>query len=283
MTGATDSYGGDATLEKLDAVERYADGFTRALKNFGFTLHYVDAFAGSGTVRVKAGAGVEQQVPGSAIRALEIDDRPFDRLLFVERDSANAGALREEIARRDAQARAEVVEEEANGRLSDFASWLGAPAQWQHRAFVFLDPFATDVNWGTVEALAKSKRCDVLMLIPLMAVRRLVKRDGLPRPDHQTALTRIYGNDSWRDLYTRSGSGSYSAPGFRAIVQLYVQRLETVFVRVVDPKRTLGASSERSMFTLLFAASNERGATVAVPIAKGVFDAAQGAQRRMRL
>ena len=283
MTGSTDSYGGDATLEKLDAVERYADRYTTALKNFGFTLHYVDAFAGSGTVRVKEGAGVEQQVPGSAVRALEIGDRPFDRLLFVERDPANAGALREEIARRDAQARAEVAEEEANGRLADFASWLGGPAQWQHRAFVFIDPFATDVNWETVEALAKSKRCDVLMLIPLMAVRRLVKRAGLPRPDHQTALTRIYGNDSWRNLYTRSESGAYSAPGFRAIVQLYVQRLETVFVRVVDPERTLGASSERSMFTLLFAASNKRGATVAVPIAKGVFDAAQGAQRRMRL
>lgn len=284
MTDTGIPYGGDATLEKLDAIERYGDAFTTALKNTDFTLHYVDAFAGSGTVRIKEGAAAEQVVSGSAIRALDINDRPFDKLLFIERNTGNVDALRRIVDERDDSNRVEVVQGNANEHLRRFCARLRRSERRMHRALVFVDPFATDVNWETVEALAKSKRCDVLMLIPLMAVRRLVKRDDFPDEQHAVALTRIFGDEeAWRNLYTRTGDGAFSAPGFREIVQLYVKRLETVFVSVVDPERTLGASSERSMFTLLFAASNERGATVATRIAKGVFDAAQGAQGRMRL
>ena len=284
MTDIVTSYGGDATLEKLDAIERYGDAYTTALKNTEFTLHYIDAFAGSGIVRIKEGAAAEQIVPGSAIRALDINDRPFDRLLFIERNTGNVAALKRIVDERGDDNRVEVVQGDANEHLRRFCVGLRRYEQRMHRALVFVDPFGTQVNWTTVEALAESERCDVLMLIPLMAVRRLVKRDGFPDEQHAVALTRIFGDEeAWRNLYTHTDGGAFSAPGFREIVQLYVKRLETVFVRVVDPERTLGASSDRSMFTLLFAASNERGATVAARIAKGVFDAAQGAQRRMRL
>lgn len=276
-------YGGDATLEKLDAIELYGDAYTTALKRQSFILHYVDAFAGSGTVRVKEGAGLEQDVPGSAVRALDIKDRPFDRLLFIEKDSSNAIGLRDIICASGDEERASVKEGDANDHLVQFARWLGAAGQYKHRALIFIDPFATQVNWTTIEELARSKRCDVLMLIPLMAVRRLVKRDGFPMQSHQDALTRIFGDESWRRLYQSMNDQAFSSPGFRAIVELYVERLETIFVRVVDPRRTLGASSERSMFTLLFAAANERGAKVATDIASGVLKAAQGSQRRMSL
>ena len=282
MTDADLIYGGDATLEKLDAFERYGNAFTTALKNQDFTLHFVDAFAGSGAVRVKRGAGTEQTIFGSAIRALDISDRPFDKLLFIEREARNVSALADLVAQRGDGDRVTVEQGDANDHLPRFCAWLGHSDQSLHRAFVFMDPFGTEVNWTTVEALAESKRCDVLMLVPLMAERRLFKRDDFPDERHATALTRIFGDDSWHQLYTRTSTGAFSGPGFRQIVELYVERLETVFVRVVEPERTLGASSERSMFTLLFGASNERGAEVAARIAKGVFDAAQGAQGRMR-
>lgn len=276
-------YGGDATLEKLDVIERYGDAYTTALVHQPFILHYVDGFAGRGIVRVKEGAGLEQDVPGSAVRALDIKDRPFDRLLFIEKDYNNALALRHIIRARGDEKRATVKEGDANDHLVQFARWLGAIGQYKHRALIFIDPFATEVDWTTIEELARSKRCDVLMLIPLMAVRRLVKRHGFPIQSHQDALTRIFGDESWRRFYQSTNNHSFSSPGFRAIIELYVERLETVFVRVVEPQRTLGASSERSMFTLLFAAANERGAKVAADIANGVFKAAHGSQGRMSL
>ena len=283
MTGGEASYGSDATLEKLDAIERYGGAFTTALKNTAFSLVYVDGFAGRGTVRLREGGRSGEIVRGSALRALDTQDRRFDKLILIEKDANNAAALRNVIADRDELARAEVIHGDANQHLPRFSAWLRHRDRRMHRAFVFVDPFATQLDWTTIAALADTKRCDVLMLIPLMAVRRLIKRDAFPTAPHAVALDRIFGDESWRDLYTETGVGAFSDGGFRAIVELYVARLETKFVRVVDPKRTLGASSEPSMFTLLFGASNERGADVAARIAEGVFEAAQGAQGRMRL
>lgn len=289
MSSDDGTYGSGATIEKLDAMQRYADAYTTALKDAPkrsvdkFSLHYVDAFAGRGNVRLGAGIGAGDIVPGSAMRALDVTDRPFDRLLFIESDEGNCDALRQLISERGETSRVTVRRRNANDALSEYCEWLGHDAQRMVRSFVFVDAFAMQADWNTIAAIAATKRVDLLMLFPLMALRRNLKIDGWPHATHVTALNRFYGDDSWRELYTRSGDRIIRQGGDREIVASYARRLSEIFVEVVDPERTLGSADDGSLFTMLFGASNQAGAKVAAPIAEGVFTAATGVQGRMRI
>ncbi len=289
MERETPSYGSGATIEKLDALSRYADTYTRALKDAPrgspdkFTLHYVDGFAGAGEVSLTSGKDEAMPVRGSARIALDIVDKPFDQLLFIDKSIQNVRALKALIDSRGDSSRANVHNDDANEAVQAFCKWLGARQQKMHRAFVFLDPFAMEVHWETIAAIAETKRCDLLMLFPLMALRRNLKRYDWPPHSHQVALQRFFGDDSWKDLYEVSGSNAVRKGGDREIVVAYGRRLQEVFFEVVDPERTLGSASDGSLFTMLFGASNKKGAEVAAPIAAGVFAVAKGIQGRMKL
>ncbi len=47
-------FGGSWTKEKLDILQRYLNAYTTALKNQPFRLWYIDAFAGTGDVQLRA-------------------------------------------------------------------------------------------------------------------------------------------------------------------------------------------------------------------------------------
>ena len=87
-------FGGPWTIEKLDILEAYLDAYTTALKSQPFSLIYIDAFAGTGQVELR----VEDRdaidfLRGSTERAIGIRDKPFDELIFVEKDPARYAVL----------------------------------------------------------------------------------------------------------------------------------------------------------------------------------------------
>ena len=87
-------YGGRWTSEKLDILEKYLNAYTRALKNQPFQLMYIDAFAGSGYVELQQDdPEATDFMRGSATIALDIGDKQFDRLIFVEKDRVRCDEL----------------------------------------------------------------------------------------------------------------------------------------------------------------------------------------------
>ena len=83
------SFGGPWTQEKLDILRRYLDAYTTALKNRPFRLIYLDAFAGPGLWSPRSGYerdydDFRELHEGSPRIALGVQDRPFDRLIFME-------------------------------------------------------------------------------------------------------------------------------------------------------------------------------------------------------
>lgn len=82
------AFGGPWTEEKLAILERYFDAYTTALRRQPFELWYIDAFAGAGRVELPADdqSDIRRFVSGSAQRAINITDKPFDRMIFVEQD-----------------------------------------------------------------------------------------------------------------------------------------------------------------------------------------------------
>lgn len=263
------SWGGGWTLEKLDILSAYLDAYTTALKDQPFHLTYVDAFAGSGSIELEHDDDRSAFLQGSVWRALEVTDKPFDSLLLIEKDPKNVATLEADLA--DHSSRVDIVDGDANDELPQYCRRM---ARFE-RAVVFLDPFALQVDWATVEVLAKTRKCDVWILFPAGAIRRMLPRAGQPRLQWQEHLNRVFGDDSWRSLYRTSRQQRMfgeppleeSESGVEQIVENYRARLQTVFVEVAPTRRTLLNSKNVALFEFMFAAGNPRGAKIAIRIA----------------
>ena len=54
-------FGSVWTTAKLDAIEKYLNSYTMALKKQHFKLCYIDAFAGSGSIKIKSGEALNDK------------------------------------------------------------------------------------------------------------------------------------------------------------------------------------------------------------------------------
>ena len=89
-----------------------------------------------------------------------------------------------------------------NSEANEFL--YGLDEDWlRWRGVLFLDPFATEVEWRTIEKIAGFKALDAWMLFPVSAIVRMLPRSK--RPDDITGgcvtrLTKVFGDESWREL-----------------------------------------------------------------------------------
>ena len=165
------SYGGSWTLEKLGILERYLDAYTTTLKNQSFKLMYIDAFAGTGQVMLSNDDGdATSFLRGSVQRAIEIENKPFDKLIFIEKDPARCTDL-ENLCEAHPDRNTIIENSEANSFLR------GLREDWERwRGVLFLDPFATEVEWSTIETIAGFNALDTWILFPLSAIARMLPR-----------------------------------------------------------------------------------------------------------
>ncbi|WP_300545632.1 three-Cys-motif partner protein TcmP [Maricaulis sp.] len=206
------SFGGDHTKRKLEALERYLDAFTTALSKQPLKLHYFDAFAGTGTVEIsksvvdaKRKAGQSSLIPeddanaviqGSATRALQTR-HPFDRYNFVELDPRKIGALKDLLCGHERYDRCQFSQQDANAAL---LKWVGETEWSANRGIVFLDPMGGQVHWDTVDAIARTEAIDLWYLFPaFLCVDRQISRKGIVHPTAVQSLNRIFGGEHWRD------------------------------------------------------------------------------------
>ena len=275
------SFGGPWTQEKLQILSLYLDKYTTALKNQRFRLIYVDAFAGEGTWLPGSAYTADyddfrELHRGSPRIALETRDKPFDKLILVEKDPQRCqtlGELRSEYPGRDI----EILNEDANAALPAFCPNL----KENDRAVVFLDPFATEVSWHMVKGLARTQKVDCWILFPLSAIARMMPRENEPSPELANRLDWIFGGrEHWQILYSASTQMSFFEEEFgqkrvgdsRQIALQYRKRLESIFAQVAPSGRVLRNAKNSPIFQLVFAASNPKGAPIAVRIARHIID-----------
>ncbi len=275
----TQSFGGDWTREKLKILGEYLDSYTTALKNQDFRISYIDAFTGTGTVEIRQNSDSNQRefLSGSAKIAYGVKDRRFDKLVFIEKNKGKAEALKTQFGD---QSRIDVRVNDANTELQSICS-MGTPEFWQkNRAVVFLDPFALEVEWATVEAISKIPAFDVWILFPVGAIRRMIPINKLPSevdPKWELKLNSVFGDDSWREMYqtipTLYGDQLESISGTDPISELYKDKLRTVFPGVAPQSATL-RNSGRSLFEFIFAISNpnRKAQGAALRIASHILD-----------
>lgn len=273
------AFGGHWTEEKLNILERYLDAYTTALKNRPFRLWYIDAFAGTGQVELSADdqGEIRRFVSGSAERAINIDDKPFDKLIFVEQDSdrcTELERLQEHYGNRDI----EIKNFDANEYLSTLdADWRG------RRGVLFMDPFATEVEWSTLERVATFQALDTWILFPVMAILRMLPRSQRPDDIDQkwvARLTAVFGDESWRGLYQErrqpdlfDHDAREREPGTDGLLHIYKGKLAALFGdRFLHKSRTLRNSRKSALFEFMFCAGHPRGAGIAKEIAGHILE-----------
>ena len=142
---------------------------------------------------------------------------------------------------------------------------------WQQwRGVLFLDPFATEISWSTIEKIADFNALDMWILFPTQAISRILPREQRPEdiePRWMDRLDRIYGNDSWKALYRQNPqgdlfghSGHQRDRGVEGLTSIYRSNLESLFGnRFLQKTRKLRNSKNAVLFEFLFCVGNERG------------------------
>jgi len=255
---------------------------------------YFDAFAGSEIRSEKAGEAVSgdlllvdrdpeatELLKGSAQVALETEPA-FDRYIFVEKNPAYAAALEQLRNKFPGLSRRIYIEQgDANDLL---VRWCKKTDWKKTRAVVFLDPYGMQVDWATIEAIAKTRAIDLWILFPLgQGVNRLLTREAPPPPGWAERLNRFFGTEEWktrfyrtierRDLFGATTSSIEKDADFQGIGEYFLERLRTVFALVADRVLPLRNSRGTPIYLLCFAAGNPKGAPTAVKIANDIMNA----------
>ena len=153
------SFGGNWTREKLEILRNYLNAYTTALKNKPFELLYIDAFAGTGMVELKNQDPDQIEfIDGSARIALDINDKHFDELIFIEQDEERCSKLKKLCTEKPGR-RITVKRADANESLQTLRR------DWRNsRGVLFLDPFGAQVDWSTLKIIAEYKALDTWIL-----------------------------------------------------------------------------------------------------------------------
>ena len=271
-------YGGQWTFEKLNILENYLDAYTTVLKNKPFKLIYIDAFAGTGYINpFKDDKEAKTFIEGSAARAINIRNKSFDKLIFIEKNGDRYNEL--QTFRQNHPDREIVVKNsDANSYLQnlqmDWKKWRGV---------LFLDPFATEVEWSTIQTISSFNALDTWLLFPVSAVSRILPLSRQPDDIGSAWVSRlhqIFGNESWRDLYQKNpqedmfnNSGHIRNPGVDGLLSIYKENLNGLFgSRFMSKSKTLTTSNGAPLFEFIFCAGHPNGARIAKNIAGHIID-----------
>jgi three-Cys-motif partner protein len=290
---AEPQFGGPWTEEKLSRLRKYLQAYmtifsTNPRAKLLNTI-YVDAFAGAGLRKqlstqiaeedllfaASSDSDTEALRKGSTQVALETSPS-FAEYVFIEHHEEYAQTLTGLRRRFPKLAdRIKIIQDDANLFL---CKWCNEVDWERTRAVVFLDPYGMQVEWTTIETMARTRGIDLWILFPLgVGVNRLLMRQGPPEGSWASRLTLIFGTDDWRTAFYRESNqrNFFSDAGelvkdadFASIAEFWVSRLQSVFADVAINPLPLRNSRNVPIYLLSFAAANPKGAKTAVKIAQ---------------
>lgn len=254
-------FGGAWTIEKLNVFSEYLDFYLTALKNQPFKLLYIDAFAGTGKIQLGEEENYEV-IDGSAKLALQAKGM-FTEYVFIEKKKAFAEELQEMVEQefKSRVKRVKIINDDCNNALR----LLCERVDWScTRAILFLDPYATNVQWETLECIAETGAIDVWYLFPFNAANRMLKKNGDIDLSWRKRLNSLFGDNSWEEeLYEEDpqinlfGIESTRRIANTEMLKNYIEkRLGTIFPAVSKNSRILCNKNNSPLFLFCFAVSN---------------------------
>jgi three-Cys-motif partner protein len=267
--------------EKLDALGRYLDFYTKVLKNQPWRTLYLDAYAGGGRAVLRTG---ERPLLGGAdlfIDAPPIDTEtrelidgsprialgvtfPFDRYILVDSDPDRVAELQALKAEYGDRRTINVLKATA----AEGIDWVTRQpiSRKTHRGIAFLDPFGANLDWASVQKLAATGLFEVVINFALsMAIQRMLPNSGDVPKAWADALDAYFGDHTWFDAVYEQGGGLFGTSSLEKrpdyserLLALYRTKLRTAFGHVSSPRlirNTCGAP----LYYLIWAGPNKKG------------------------
>lgn len=283
--------------EKLECLRKYLKAYTTILSKRNFRGYfYIDAFAGSGSLKIRKDAGDPAQqtllevsehaaldkdeteyLSGSPRVALEVAP-PFTDYIFVEVDQVRIQHLESLKSNSAEPGRVHIRKQDCNTCLTEFIEKI-RPQKHHWRGVVFLDPFGMQVPWQTIADIGKTGVIEILINFPVgMAIQRLLKRRGEFTQKQKEKLDSYFGTSEWYELLYSRNQGLFGPEVAKVddsgdvLVRWYRERLKSVFEYVTEA-REVQTNSGRPLYYLIFAGPNRTGARIASDILR------QGARR----
>ena len=133
------------------------------------------------------------------------------------------------------------------------------------------------VEWGTIEAVARTKAIDLWLLFPLgIGVNRLLTKSGDIPPGWRRRLDLLLGTSDWYDKFYqvetqrtlfKNDEERVVKASIETIGRYFNERLKTVFPAVAEQPGMLRNSAQCPLYLLCFAVGNQVGAPIALRIA----------------
>ena len=278
QTNISGSYfGGEWTIQKLHIIEEYLKSYATALKNQNVKKIYVDGFAGSGITEIKhskLNKNIEGQqsilaettnnpstkiVPGSALISLKYN---FDEYYFLELDENRISDLKNTIRLQfpEKYSMVHFIAGDSNAKLLEVISRITV----YDRCLMFLDPYALELTWSTLEAISKCGVVDLWYLFPLSLIRLIEKQRNISDANKQK-VSSILGTEEWLDkLFIKStqitffdNDNIYDRIDYDEILNYIRTRFTTIFPYVSSNIKILRNAEKNSpMFMLCFMMTN---------------------------
>ena len=268
--------------EKLEALERYLNFYTKVLKNQRWRTIYVDAFAGGGRALVRAEVAQRNEsiplfetepardvdrselIDGSPRVALNVAN-PFSRYVFIENDPTRCDELEAVKIEFGTERQIDVLGTNA----ADGIAWVTDKpiSKATHRGVAFLDPFGANLEWASIEKLAATGIFEVVVNFALsMAIQRMLPNSGVIPDAWAKTLDAYFGSRAWfEEVYRERNGGLFDTSGFEKredyadrLLQLYRARLKTAFGHVSTP-RMIRNSKGAPLYYLLWAGPHSKG------------------------
>ena len=206
-------------------------------------------------------------------------DNHFDQYYFIEKDKKKAAQLQQMVNVEFPKLSkcVHIKQGDANTELTSICSAI----DWRfNRALLFLDPYATEVSWTTLETIAKTESFDMWYLFPFSALNRMLRRDGHMEQSWIDCINRLLGDSNWMDEFYKedpqidlfSDNKIIKDASSKDIEQYILRRLKDVFPAVASNPKVFVNEKQSPMFLFCFAISsnNPKAQKLALKIAEHI-------------
>jgi three-Cys-motif partner protein len=186
---------GDWSVQKLKFIENYLPHYLRATKK-AMHRYYIDLFAGKGKWIHKE---TREIIDGSPAISMKYKDH-FTKLFYIEMDEERCHSL-EQLSNENGCTNVEIIQGDCNLQIESVLKQMHQRAP----TFVFVDPSADQVQFATMELLAKWKT-ELFILFPYqMTIRRYLPRDKEKMQKWNiNRLNSFFGSMDWKEIYENS-------------------------------------------------------------------------------
>jgi len=274
MSKQAQKFGGDWTVDKLNILSDYLGFYLTALKDRSFGKVYIDAFAGNGEIRTRDGT---EQITGSIRIALQAEPK-FDKYIFIEKNPEYATELQRIVDSEFAELkpRVTIYKADCNDKLLELCDISKNAGFWkENRAVLFLDPFATEVKWETLRAVANTQAIDLWYLFPFSAAQRMLPNEGVV-DSWRNKLNDLFGDADWekrfyipdQQINMFGDDVMIKNVNTKELASYVCERLKSIFPYVADNPRLLYNTKMSPLFLFCFAVANP--SPIAIKLAKKV-------------